>query len=395
MMTLRMECIKYGSMKPVKTDSLDGHPKYHVDKNVLESLLDCDFKISAIGNLLQLSERTIYRRMAHFGLQKRDFSDIDEDNLDNILSGIVVDFPRCGERMLREILKGQGIKIQRWRLRDAIHRIDYAGTQERKTGRLHRRVYNVMAPNHLWHIDSNHKLVRWRFIILGGVDGFSRLIMFLQCRDNNTSATVLNSFLSGVANFGIPLRVRSDKGLENVSVADFMLTKHGDGSMITGPSTHNQRIERLWRDVYEGVLSYFYNLFYHLEDQGILDPLNELHLVGLHYIYMDEINRRLDIWTQAWASHRMRTTKSSPINIWIAGQIQNPVGTQLSERDLVDYGLEGNVDAANLTDDGRPIFEPMNIAINDQLMRENFNRTGTNFGIDDFVNCVEILSAQA
>ncbi|XP_063432010.1 uncharacterized protein LOC134714582 [Mytilus trossulus] len=299
MMTLRMECIKYGGMKPVKTDSLDGHPKYHVDKNVLESLLDCDFKISTIGNLLQLSERTIYRRMAHFGLQKRDFSDIDEDNLDNILSGIVVDFPRCGERMLREILKGQGIKIQRWRLRDAIHRIDYAGTQERKTGRLHRRVYNVMAPNHLWHIDSNHKLVRWRFIILGGVDGFSRLIMFLHCCDNNTSATVLNSFLSGVANFGIPLRVRSDKGLENVSVADFMLTKHGDGSMITGPSTHNQRIERLWRDVYEGVLSYFYNLFYHLEDQGILDPLNELHLVGLHYINMDEINRRLDIWTQA------------------------------------------------------------------------------------------------
>ncbi|CAG2239805.1 unnamed protein product [Mytilus edulis] len=165
--------------------------------------------------------------------------------------------------------------------------------------------------------------------------------MFLHCRDNNTSATVLRSFLSGVANFGIPLRVRSDKGLENVSVADFMLTKHGDGSMITGPSTHNQRIERLWRDVYEGVLCYFYNLFYHIKDnEGILDPLNELHLVALHYIYMDEINRRLDIWTQAWASHRMRTTKSSPVNIWIAGQIQNPVGTQLSERDLVDYGLE-------------------------------------------------------
>ena len=45
MMTLRMECIKYGNMKPKKTDSLDGHPKYHFDKNVLESLFDCDFKI--------------------------------------------------------------------------------------------------------------------------------------------------------------------------------------------------------------------------------------------------------------------------------------------------------------------------------------------------------------
>ncbi|CAC5416931.1 unnamed protein product [Mytilus coruscus] len=100
MMTLRMECIKYGNKKPVKMD-------------------DCDSKISDIGNLLQLLERTIYRRMAHFGLQKRDFSDIDDDNLDNILSGIVVDFPRCGERMLREILKGKGIKVQKWRLRDS------------------------------------------------------------------------------------------------------------------------------------------------------------------------------------------------------------------------------------------------------------------------------------
>ncbi|CAG2254996.1 unnamed protein product [Mytilus edulis] len=72
----------------------------------------------------------------------------------------------------------------------------------------------------------------------------------------------------------------------------------------------------------------------------------------------------------------MRTTKSSPVNNWIAGQIQNPVGTQLSEQDLVDYGLEGNIDAANIMDDGRPIFEPINIAINDQrIMRADFNRT--------------------
>ena len=60
----------------------------------------------------------------------------------------------------REILEGKGIKVQILRLRDAIHRIDYVGTRERKTGRLHRRVYNVRAPNHLWHMDTNHKLVR-------------------------------------------------------------------------------------------------------------------------------------------------------------------------------------------------------------------------------------------
>lgn len=40
--------------------------------------------------------------------------------------------------------------------------------------------------------------------------------------------------------------------------------------MITGKSTHNQRIERLWWDVYEGVLGLCYQqlLFYFMEDKG-------------------------------------------------------------------------------------------------------------------------------
>ena len=96
--------------------------------------------------------------------------------------------------------------------------------RDRQAGRLHRRVYNVMGPNHLWHIDTNHNLVRWQFIIVGGIDGFSRLVMFLKCTDNNTSETVLQCFLSGVEKYGIPNRVRSDKGMENVSLADYMLS---------------------------------------------------------------------------------------------------------------------------------------------------------------------------
>lgn len=48
--------------------------------------------------------------------------------------------------------------------------------------------------------------------------------------------------------------------------------------MITGKSVHNQRIERLGRDVYAEVLSYYYDLFYYMEDIGILDPLDELNI---------------------------------------------------------------------------------------------------------------------
>ena len=49
-------------------------------------------------------------------------------------------------------------------------------------------------------------------------------------------------------------RVRSDKGGENVLVADFMLQHPlrgpDTGCYISGCSVHTQRIERFWRDLY-------------------------------------------------------------------------------------------------------------------------------------------------
>ena len=112
------------------------------------------------------------------------------------------------------------------------------------------------------------------------------------------SENCVNCFLKGVEEYGLLSRVRSDKGLENVLVADFMVEKMGSnrGSMITGKSNHNQRIERLWRDVYESVLSLLYQIFYFMEDAGILNLMNEDHISALHYVYLPRINENLKIW---------------------------------------------------------------------------------------------------
>lgn len=78
-----------------------------------------------------------------------------------------------------------------------------------------------------------------------GIDGFSRLVTYLRCSDNNCASTVLAYFRNGIENHGLPSRIRCDFGVENVDVAYFMLTVRGTGrgSVLTGSFTHNQRIE--------------------------------------------------------------------------------------------------------------------------------------------------------
>ena len=150
------------------------------------------------------------------------------------------------------------------------------------------------------------------------------MIVFLRASPNNTAATAFSSFLVAVERFGLPSRVRTDKGSENVDIARYMLSHPlrgpDRGSHITGKSVHNQRIERLWRDVFYGCTRIFYSLFGCMEDCGLLDPSNEVHLYALHYVFLPRINRQLMEFASAHARAPISTERNkSPEQLWISG----------------------------------------------------------------------------
>ena len=138
------------------------------------------------------------------------------------------------------------------------------------------------------------------FVIHGGIDGFSRLVVYLQCTTNKKSDTVGELFLLATEKYEWLSRVISDYGGEKVVVWEVKEERSSNrGNYLVGSSTQNQRIERLWRDVIRSVAHMFYYTFQSTEETGILDRNNSLHLFCLHFIFLPRIHRALENLVEA------------------------------------------------------------------------------------------------
>ena len=384
-----------------------GRPAFDISSELLEDLLGLGFySHTKISEMLGISRWTISRRVRDYGLQDfTEFSKLSDNELDNIVEDFILQHgTTCGQVYIAGYIRSLGLRVQRSRIRKCMARLDPQNTALRWGVVVSRRVYQVPWPNSLWHLDGHHSLIRWKLVNHGCIDGFSRRIMYLKCCSNNLAETVLDLFLDAIKKNGDrwPSRIRVDRGVENVLVCDAMVQFRGEGraSFIAGPSTHNQRIERLWRDVYRCVCHLYYYTFYSMESSGLLNVEDSVHLFTLHTVFIPRINKALNDFAEAFNNHAVSTEGNwTPNQMWINGMLHanNPLAhgsldDEPDDPEIYGYDPEGpspqehnNVVVESVTLDNSILLKSYVLEIIDPL------RPSTQLGIDIYTQALELL----
>ena len=127
-----------------------------------------------------------------------------------------------------------------------------------------------------------------------------------------------------------------------------------------------------------------------MEEEGILDPLEESNLAAPSLC----IRINCYIWESAWAHHRIRTVRATPAQLWLSGQISNPVGIDIVPEPV--FGPEDSPDDGNheQSDGEWPIILQLLASLPEACQNKLGSETWTqtNHGLDDYLKALNIIS---
>lgn len=107
----------------------------------------------AISRMLSVNIRTLYNHRTQLGLvDYGSFSIISNDDLDRLIAEVLQQTPGSGETYITGSLRGRGVRVQRWRVRERLRLVDPVGRALRGRRAIQRRVYNVSVPNKVWYV---------------------------------------------------------------------------------------------------------------------------------------------------------------------------------------------------------------------------------------------------
>lgn len=232
--------------------------------DVIKDYFHRNYKYEEIRQLLLkkhscfVSQTGLKRLMLKYELKRKN---VHESTKHDILAAINLELEGSGSNlgyraMYLRLQKSYGLQVKQQTVLNFLLLLDPDGIKNRRHKRLKRRNYKTPGPNFILHLDGHDKLKRYGFAIHGGIDGFSRKLLWLEVgTTNNDPYTIAHHYLKTFQKLKyIPTIVRSDAGTENVQVeAIHVALRYGQGdafsglnSYLTGKSTHNQRIESFW-----------------------------------------------------------------------------------------------------------------------------------------------------
>ena len=176
-----------------------------------------------------------------------------------------LDYPFAGSRMLRDLLRGEGIEIGREHVATMMKRMGIEAIYRRSKPAPGHKIYPyllrsvaVERPNQAWAMDITYIPMARGFVYLTAVvDWFSRRVLSWRVSITMEVAFCLEAVEEALAKYGRPEIFNTDQGSQFTSAAftgvllDNAIAISMDGK---GAWRDNVFVERLWRSVkYEEV----------------------------------------------------------------------------------------------------------------------------------------------
>jgi putative transposase len=181
--------------------------------------------------------------------------------------------PFAGSRMLRDLLRLQGVPIGRKHVATLMHRMGLEALYRHpRTTRPHpgHRVFPyllrelaITVPNHVWAMDLTYLPMRRGFLYLVAVlDWATRRVLAWRLSNTMTTDCCLEALDAAIREHGTPGILNTDQGSQFTSTAFVgLVQQHGIALSMDGKGAwrDNLFVERLWKTVkYEEVYLHAY-----------------------------------------------------------------------------------------------------------------------------------------